>query len=71
MWVWGYCEHGADCGPPTDNNGHEISYFKINEPAFQVLRKIVTDRAWLESLKSYTKFRYRKLSNIHDLNVTF
>lgn len=45
-------------GPPTDNNSQEITYFRCGEPAFLLLQRIVTDRAWLESLKSYTKFRY-------------
>ena len=62
-WICGECEHEPLTGPPTDVNGQEISYFRIGEPAFQVLQKVVTDRAWLESLKSYTRFRYSQSIN--------
>ena len=57
-WIFGQCKHEPLTGPPTDTNGQQITYFRTPEPAFQVLRKIVTDRAWMESLKSYTRFRY-------------
>ena len=51
-------------GPPTDSNGSEISYFKQHQPAFKVLRKIVTDKAWIKSLDAYVKFRYVKIHKI-------
>lgn len=57
-WACGECEHELLTEPPTDTNGQQITYFRTGEPAFQALQKIVTDRAWLESLKSYTRFRY-------------
>lgn len=53
----GKCEHPPLTGPPTDGNGAEIGYFNQREPAFKLLRKIVTDANWLKSLKAYTKFR--------------
>ena len=56
-WLLGRCEHQALSGPPTDSNGSTISYFNQQEPAFKVLRKIITDRAWLKSLDAYVKFR--------------
>lgn len=63
-WICEECEREPPTGPPTDVNGQQISYFRIGEPAFQVLQKIVTDQAWLESLKSYTRFRYSHNENI-------
>ena len=68
-WLFGECEHEALTGPPTDTNGQEIAYFSPQEPAFQVLRKIVTDRRWLESLKSYTRFRYCQYCKLHQLTL--
>lgn len=58
-WLTGMqcCDHEELTGPPKDPDGIELQYFNRNEPAFRVLRKIVTDDRWLKSLKYYTKFR--------------
>ena len=56
-WLLGRCEHQTLSDPPTDSNGSNISYFNQQEPSFTVLRKIITDRAWLKSLDAYVKFR--------------
>ena len=40
-WILGKCEHEPLTGPATDENGVEITNFNQQEPAFQVLRKIV------------------------------
>ena len=63
-WINGHCEHQPLVGPPTDGNGHEITYFVRTEPAFQAIQKIITDKAWLKSLKAYTKFRYGDIMSI-------
>ena len=52
----GKCEHPPLAGPTTDGNGAEILYFNQQEPAFRILRNVVTDKAWL-NLDAYTKFR--------------
>lgn len=51
-WLLGKYEHPPLTGPPTHENG-EILYFNQEGPAFRILGKIITDKAWLE----YTKFR--------------
>ena len=53
----GQCEHEPLTGPPTDGNGVEITYFYQQEPAFRLLRNIITDKSWLKSLNAYAKFR--------------
>lgn len=51
-----YCEHEELTGPPMDPDGNELQYFSRHEPAFNALRKMLTDKRWLNSLKDYTKF---------------
>ena len=50
-------DHDELTGPLVDPDGNELQYFSRQEPAFHALRKILTDKRWLKSLKYYTKFR--------------
>ena len=49
-WATGECDHG-------DQVDDHIAYFADDEPAFEVLQKIVLDKKWLTSLKHYVRFR--------------
>ena len=53
QWLTGTqgCDHGELQGPPRDTQGGEIQYFSRNEPAFRALRKLLTDKKWLKSMK--------------------
>ena len=53
----GKCEHEHLTGPPTDVDGNESTYFYKQESAFQILRKLVTDKNWLKTLNAYTRFK--------------
>ena len=57
-WIGGECGHQPLTEAPTDGSGNIIPYFHRKEAAFKTLQKIVTDKAWMKSLKVYTKFRY-------------
>ena len=57
-WIGGECGHQPSIEAPTDGSGNIIPYFHRKEAAFKILQKIVTDKAWMKSLKAYTKFRY-------------
>lgn len=57
MLIFGRCEHDALTNPSTDTDGKEIDYFSKNEKPFRVLRKLIMDDKWLQSMKYYTKFR--------------
>ena len=59
QWLTGTqgCDHGELQGPPRNTQGAEIQYFSRSEPAFRALRKLLTDKRWLKSMKYYTKFR--------------
>ena len=59
-WLTGaqHCDHEELTGPPKDTDGTELQYFRRGESAFSALRKVVTDKRWLKSLKYYTKFQF-------------
>ena len=44
--------------PPTDRENRPIPYFDEDDPAFQLVQKIVLDQKWLLSMKHYVHFRY-------------
>ena len=50
-WATGECDHSKLLEDPS------LQYFSNEEPAFEVLQKIVTDQRWLTSLKYYVHFR--------------
>ena len=55
--VFERCEHDVLTSPPTDADGKVLEYFSKNEKPFRVLRKLIMDDKWLQSMKYYTKFR--------------
>ena len=56
-WIGGECGHEALTDASTDDTGNIIPYFTRQEAAFKTLQEIITDKAWMKSLKAYTKFR--------------
>ena len=66
MWLTGLgkCDHEQLSGPPTDASGKEIQYFNRNERSSAALRKLITDKKWLKSLRNYTKFQCVICNNV-------
>ena len=58
VWLTGSCTHDELTGPPRDDNGKELDYFKPLEPASECLKSIILDKKWLQSLEYYVNFRY-------------
>ena len=56
-WLSGQCDHEQLTGPPTDGKGNVIEYFRIDESALQALRRLMTDKQWMKSMKFYVNFR--------------
>ena len=55
---WGRCDHDIPLAEqPTDRHGDILPWFSSDETAMEVLRKVVMDKRWLESLKYYVHFR--------------
>ena len=50
-WATGECDHGEQ----VDDH---VTYFEDDEPAFEMLQKIVLDKKWMMSMKHYVRFRY-------------
>ena len=73
MLVIERCEHDLLTNPPTDADGKELEYYSKNEKSFKVLRKLIMDDKWLQSMKYYTKFRFVKIYIIllEHVNVHF
>lgn len=57
---WGKCSHDPIVGPNVDRHGNELEWFRSDEIPMEVLRSIVLNKTWLESLNFYVKFRYYK-----------
>ena len=60
-WLSGQCDHEQLSGPPTDGKGNTIEYFNRDEPAFQALKRLMTDKRWMKSMKYYVNFRQANL----------
>ena len=69
MLIFDRCEHDALTNPSTDGDGKELEYFYKHEKPFKVLRKLIMDDKWLQSMKYYTKFRIYVL--LEHINVYF
>ena len=56
-WRGGSCEHEKMTEPPKDRRDQPLPWFTLTEPATEVLRKVVMDPKWLQSMSYYVTFR--------------
>ena len=70
-WIGGECSHQPLTEAPTDGSGNVIPYFTRKEASFKTLQKIITDKAWMKSLKAYTNFRYMYVHSMSALYESY